>query len=110
MSVLTKPPSKTVGEFIRLVQKHHDFDVNHISRLITTIMTGDMSQYHLEHRWYRSLDANKPDYSVYADDEYIAEAWMCWALYSRKYLLALKKPTRVFPDTVLKFLKKNGQL
>lgn len=38
----------------------------------------------LEKRWYDSLPT--PDYGVYAEDNYIADLWGCWMIYSRKYL------------------------
>jgi len=44
----------------------------------------------VERRWYASLDAGEPDYGVYDDDEYLAEAWACWRIYSRKYLRAIR--------------------
>lgn len=40
----------------------------------------------LEHRWYASLAAGAPDFSVYESELYIAEAWSCWVVYSRRYL------------------------
>lgn len=46
-------------------------------------------QQHLERRWYDALAHGEIDYLVYSDDAFIAEAWACWAVYSRKYLLAL---------------------
>ena len=43
----------------------------------------------LEQRWYASLDRGEPDYSVYGGELFLAEAWACWRLYSRKYTRAL---------------------
>lgn len=43
----------------------------------------------LEARWYASLDG-EPDWSVYADDLYVADLWACWMVYSRKYLRSLQ--------------------
>src|SRR5690349_16232207 len=43
----------------------------------------------LERRWYASLGAGAPDFSVYDSDLYIAEVWACWAVYSRRYLRGL---------------------
>jgi SAM-dependent methyltransferase len=40
----------------------------------------------LESRWYESLAAGEPDYSVYDHDDYLAELWGCWIIYSRRYL------------------------
>lgn len=43
-------------------------------------------------RWYESLRQGTPDYSVYADNFYLAELWGCWIVYSRKYLRELRRP------------------
>lgn len=43
-------------------------------------------------RWYDSLPGGNPDYSVYGEDEYIAELWACWKVYSRTHLLNIQKP------------------
>lgn len=43
----------------------------------------------LEVKWYQSLRAGVPDYSVYSDDCFVSDIWSCWLLYSRKYLLSL---------------------
>lgn len=39
-----------------------------------------------EDRWYKSLAGGRPDYDMYKDDEYLAEVWACWSVYSRSYL------------------------
>jgi hypothetical protein len=40
-------------------------------------------------RWYASLKAGTPDYSVYKEKWYLAEAYVCWSGYSRKYVMML---------------------
>jgi hypothetical protein len=42
-------------------------------------------------RWNNSLPSGNPDYSVYGEDEYIAELWACWKVYSRTHLLNIQK-------------------
>lgn len=42
-------------------------------------------------RWYESLERGDPDYSVYMEPVYFAEALFCWNDYSRGYLRALHK-------------------
>lgn len=42
-------------------------------------------------RWYASLSTPNPDYTVYGEDEYIAELWACWKVYSRTHLLNIQK-------------------
>lgn len=45
----------------------------------------------LERRWYESLGAGTPDYSVYDDPAYITSVWTSWTNYSRGYVIALAK-------------------
>lgn len=43
-------------------------------------------------RWYASLAAGSPDWSVYEDDWYMGEALACYFVYSRKYVRAIDAP------------------
>jgi SAM-dependent methyltransferase len=43
----------------------------------------------VEDRWYKSLEENKPDYSIYNDKYLLADIWACWAVYSRRYLKSI---------------------
>lgn len=45
----------------------------------------------LENKWYESLKNNSPDFSIYESKDYIFDIWACWIIYSRKYLLSIKK-------------------
>lgn len=40
-------------------------------------------------RWYASLQAGAPDFTVYADPFYVADIWTCWSKYSRGYVRRL---------------------
>jgi hypothetical protein len=42
-------------------------------------------------RWYNSLPTGTPDYTVYGHDDYIAELWACWKVYSRQHLRNIQK-------------------
>lgn len=48
-----------------------------------------VSQQSLEKRWYDSLRNGMPDYAIYADDYFVADAWACWVVYSRATLRAV---------------------
>lgn len=56
-------------------------------------------------RWYDSLSpgeqSHSPDYSVYGEDEYIAELWACWKVYSRQHLRNLKRPDSLFDHSIV---------
>lgn len=45
----------------------------------------------LLNKWYDSLVNHTPDYSVYGEDEYIAELWACWKVYSKTHLRNIQK-------------------
>ena len=43
-------------------------------------------------RWYDSAEKGAFDYSIYEDKYYFAtDLWPCFVLYSRKYILSIKK-------------------
>jgi hypothetical protein len=59
----------------------------------------------LMQRWYNSLSpgevTHSPDYSVYGEDEYIAELWACWKVYSRTHLRNIKKTNSLFDRSIV---------
>lgn len=58
----------------------------------------------LENRWYKSLDAGKPDFSIYDDPVYLGDLISCWLVYSSHYLRLIQKGDRNF-NPVLSSLK-----
>lgn len=58
----------------------------------------------VERRWYDSLSAGKPDWSVYSGDNYLGELWACWVLYSRRYLRELRQKNIVGENSVVEDL------
>lgn len=51
-------------------------------------------------QWYDSLERNSPDYSVYGVDEYIAELWACWKVYSKTHLKNIQKPNSLITQSI----------
>jgi trans-aconitate methyltransferase len=48
-------------------------------------------------RWYDSAEKGVFDYSIYGDKYYFAtDLWPCFVLYSRKYILSIKKNIEIF--------------
>ncbi len=45
----------------------------------------------LENRWYASLTAGTPDYTVYDAPYFLSDIWACCCIYSRKYLMSARK-------------------
>jgi SAM-dependent methyltransferase len=58
----------------------------------------------LEAAWYASLADGGPDYSIYASEAYLAEAWTCWVAYSRVYLRSLRASPRYLGGSVMDWL------
>jgi SAM-dependent methyltransferase len=56
---------------------------------LAVIKAGTRARDPLERRWYASLERGEPDYGVYADPAYVAEAWACWVAYARRYVRAV---------------------
>jgi len=46
----------------------------------------------LEARWYKALETGTPDYGVYESPFYFVDIWVCWVIYSRKYLQMIQSP------------------
>ncbi len=42
----------------------------------------------LEKQWYDSLP--NPDYSVYSHENYFIDVFLCWAMYSRRYIKSMR--------------------
>jgi SAM-dependent methyltransferase len=47
---------------------------------------------YMEAEWYRSLNPFDPDYSIYNDEYYFTDMWVCWQMYSRGYLRSINHP------------------
>lgn len=77
--------SADIGQIDRDV--YEELQQHKLKRCQRRLVTRDA-----EAHWYASVDAGAPDWSVYAGDAYLAEAWVCWKIYSRKYLHELSKP------------------
>lgn len=63
----------------------------------------------LQDRWEQSL-AGDPDYSVYDHDDYLAELWGCWVVYSRTYLQTIARAGSFPPLGVQRILTPAGRI
>jgi SAM-dependent methyltransferase len=43
-------------------------------------------------KWYNALEKGEPDYSIYDDEFYFTDLWACWVIYSRQYLMDIRRP------------------
>lgn len=99
-SILTYTKNRDLLNYLRRCNEYKPIDVEGFYK--TTLgaikyYRGDRRYAHslatghdLEARWYRSLEAGRPDYSVYSHEHFVGEVWSCWIVYSRKYILALR--------------------
>ena len=107
MSVFLENPKIGLEVFLSKVEKYRPINKNQLRDIALTTIKYLKSnneqrqkiQYDqsLEQRWYESLRKGFFDYDVYNTDEYIAELWACWVVYSRNYLLNIQKENSLPP-------------
>lgn len=79
---------KHFENLLNLVNEYKSIDKNYL--LDNFSKTNSNLLNILFDRWYKSLEDNSPDYSVYSEDSYLIEAFNCWTEYSRRYLKLIK--------------------
>ena len=102
MSIIDLIDEKALDQYLDIVESVTTIDRPKIRSLALDAVRyykGDADvrsilrvQQEVEGRWYRSLDAGAPDYSVYDDEWFMSEVWACWVVYSRKYIRAMNSP------------------
>lgn len=100
MNYTAKITTKDLKEYLELVSKFKNFNkfeqfansIKAINAWKDKSATMPEPQRRVESRWYASVKNGKPDYSVYDDDYFISECWVCWVTYSSKYVKLLADP------------------
>lgn len=102
MNILNKIDDDALIEYLTVCGKFSSIDTEKaasLARIAKRYYAGDASQrdkmkalMRFEKRWYDSLKAGKPDYSIYAHPYYLTDVWACWCVYSRNYIRSLIKP------------------
>jgi SAM-dependent methyltransferase len=95
--ILTEKKEKLFADFFNRYKKYGNINIEVIKKIIDT-----KSNKNLEDKWYKELEKGNIDYSVYNTDEYIGELWLCWLIYSRKYLLSIQKESSLPPYGIVK--------
>jgi len=96
--ICNKRPSEQLEEFLLLYSEINPIDIDKARQLIKDARAHydkkSVSKYQvdLEVRWYDSIEQNNPDYSIYDDEYYFTDLWVCWVLFSRGYLRTLIHP------------------
>lgn len=107
ISILSRHGDAALREYLGLCRSCRDINVVAVHRYATAAIeyykgeAPDGFAMTLGARWYASLAAGEPDYSVYGDDLYMGDIWACWAIYSRRYLLMMKSPKPMPGGTTL---------
>ena len=90
--ILYKKPTELQKEFLNDYNKEFGIDIE-----LSNKMIKDNFKYYkkhdiesisseLEKKWYKSLEIDLPDYSVYQDKNYYVDIWCCFVMYSRTYI------------------------
>lgn len=114
-SVLQVSRAEMMKDFFDRCRPFHTFDEDRITYLTNqTIKFINASaeerktiqvNIDLEKRWYDSLLTGVPDYSVYAEDDYIAELLACWFIYSKRYVYDIRKENSMANSSVADYLR-----
>lgn len=79
------------ADLISLLNLAKDFDESiDVDKLFKDYCDGNGELYRVYADWEQSVHNGKPNYALYGSDVYMNEAFMCWKLYSRRYLLLLR--------------------
>lgn len=99
-NLLSLNRSEGIKYFAELLNELNTKDIETIVKIVVDIFKHGSSEKlkEIENHWYTTVNTGKPDYSVYESDNYLAEAWVCWEIYSKKYLKELQKP-KPFPPS-----------
>lgn len=104
-SILKEKPSI---ELIKYLEYIKNVNSNIDLELIKNIAIDTIKNFHkkgiqeytqlleLQEKWYKSCLLNNPDYSIYNNDYYLSELWVCWVIFSRQYLLSILKNKTMF--------------
>lgn len=93
-------------DFIELLNLAHTYDNSlDVDKLFNDYCSGHTELLNVYDLWKKSVSTGAPDFSLYGRDVYMNEAFNCWKLYSRRYLMLLQKymtrsDCEINPDSV----------
>jgi len=115
MKVLDKISKSDLLEFLEICSNYIKIDINKLYNITLNLikyynkipysseLRKEMKM--LEDTWYLSLKKNSPDYSVYNNYYYLCDLWVCWVMYSRKYLKALISEKSLITKSIISDIK-----
>lgn len=99
-------PKPALEQFLQMYCSMFPYtDMTKAERLVRTAIRyydkgegGNTYTEYLEQQWYDSLETDEPDFSIYADEYYFTDVWVCWQMYSRGYLRSINHPNSWKPE------------
>ena len=93
--------------FYSLLKEIEADDPNGLVKIADNMIAhgSDPKRNEVQDAWDESLKNESPDYSIYDYDLYLSEAWICYEVYSKKYLKEIQKPNTLPPHGVFHNLK-----
>jgi SAM-dependent methyltransferase len=108
--ILDDRPRVVFARFVRAMEAAGVSDVDRVARVAWSTVEylkgsrADRDRLRdlrdLERYWYENLEQGRVAYDVYESPLYVAEAWACWAFYSRAYLRNLRRAPVIEPASV----------
>lgn len=77
--------------FKHLLEMANECEELPVDELYQIYIDGNLPLNDLKQQWEKSLAEGNPDFSVYGDNAYLNESFLCWKGYSRRYLMMLQK-------------------
>lgn len=78
-------------DFRQLLEVANQFESLPVEELYQEYINGSKNLIPMRQKWEESIINGKPDYSLYGDNAYMNEVFICWREYSRRYLMLLQK-------------------
>ena len=100
--LLVEPNNNVLDDLLERCNSVKAIDLEHIKKISIEAASGKGLPQELIvilDQWYNSL-SGAPDYSVYGVDEYIAELWGCWKIYSKTHLRNIQKENSLFTHSI----------
>lgn len=80
-----------------IMRENEDYVMDAVDKIEKMEFGNELHGPYLQ-RWYDSLRAGKPDYTMYLNSYYLIQAWLSWKHYCRKYIKFIEKHLDFFPD------------
>lgn len=105
-SVFEKHKNEDFKELVLIAKRHKkDLDAKYLYK---QWLEGSPNANKLIGKWLESLETGEPDFSVYGEDDYLNDLFICWKSFSRRYLMMIRKFFNENPDESIKHVLDMG--